>query len=233
VTYGTPVRAVLIANRGDNDGGVVGRLLRERGFVCEQWAREDALEWPQLSSDVAVVVPLGSDWSVYWPDIAHLVEAEAALLRAAHQAGIPVFGICFGGQILAHALGGEVKRAEKPEIGWFSIDWTVTQVTLPAVDDAVWLQWHYDRCLPPEEAEILATSPVGVQVFRLGRSFGVQFHPEVTPQIIERWSSGPGADELHKVGISPQELCAETEKRAHTSAAHAATLVDWFFEHAT
>jgi hypothetical protein len=74
---------------------------------------------------------------------------------------------------------------------------------------------------------------VGVQVFRLGRSFGVQFHPEVTPQIIERWSSGPGADELHKVGISPQELCAETEKRAHTSAAHAATLVDWFFEHAT
>ena len=231
------MRAVLIANRGDNDGGVVGDQLRAHGYVFEHWVREDAAAWTDLPADVELVVPLGSDWSVYWPDIAPAVEAEARLLRAAHHRGTPIFGICFGGQMLAHALGGRVERAERPEIGWFSIDWAVTKVTDSAVVETLatarWLQWHYDRFIPPADAQVLATGPLGVQAFVTGRSFGVQFHPEITPEIVERWSSGAGAEELVRSGIDPDELRRATRVHASDSASRAHDLVDWFVRHLT
>lgn len=228
---------MLIANRGDNDGGVVGQLLRSRGYVFEHWVREDAPTWPDLPADVQLVLPLGSDWSVYWPDIAPSVEAEASVLRTAHTRGTPVFGICFGGQMLAHALGGRVERAERAEIGWFSVDWNVTEVTteanLASLADARWLQWHYDRFLPPAGARILATGPLGVQAFVAGRSFGVQFHPEATPEIVGRWASGAGAEELVRSGIDPDALVASSHEHAAQSVRHAGTLVEWFVEHLT
>ena len=231
------MRALLIANRGDNDGGVVGHLLRARGYVFEHWVREDSDDWAELPGDVELVVPLGSDWSVYWPDIAPAVEAEAGLLRAAHRRGTPVFGICFGGQMLAHALGGRVERAERPEIGWFSIEWSVTNVTpsslVEALAPAHWLQWHYDRFVPPPDAQVLATGPLGVQAFLTGRSFGVQFHPEATPEIVEHWSSGAGTEELVRSGIDPDELRRATSEYASQSALRAEVLVDWFVGHLT
>ena len=228
---------MLIANRGDNDGGVVGHLLRARGYVFEHWVREDAAAWTELPADVELVVPLGSDWSVYWPDIAPAVEAEARLLRAAPRRGTPLFGICFGGQMLAHALGGRVERAERPEIGWFSIEWHVTEVTphppVEVLSPARWLQWHYDRFIPPADAQVLATGPLGVQAFLTGRSVGVQFHPEITPEIVERWSSGAGAEELVRSGIDPDELRRATHVHASDSALRAEDLVDWFVRYLT
>jgi GMP synthase-like glutamine amidotransferase len=228
---------VLIANRGDNDGGVVGQLLRHRGYVFEHWVREEAATWPELPPDVELVLPLGSDWSVYWPDIAPSVEAEAALLRVAHGRGIPVFGICFGGQMLAHALGGRVERAERPEIGWFSVNWNVTEVTsapfVEALAPTFWLQWHYDRFVPPAGTRVLATGDLGVQAFVEGRSLGVQFHPEATPEIVDRWSSGAGVDELVRSGIDPDELREASHLHAMQSARSAEILVDWFVRHVT
>ncbi len=231
------MRAVLIANRGDNDGGAVGQLFRDRGYVFEHWVREDAETWPELPPDVELVLPLGSDWSVYWTDIAPAVEAEVGLLHRAHRRGTPVFGICFGGQILAHALGGYVEQAEHPEIGWFSADWNVTEVTsttfVDAIASALWLQWHYDRFIPPSEARVLATGELGVQAFSIGRSLGVQFHPEATPEIVDRWSSGSGADELVRSGIDPHTLRDESRVRASQSMHSAEILVEWFIQHLT
>ena len=228
---------MLIANRGDNDGGVVGQLLRNRGYVFEHWVREDATGWTDLPDDVELVVPLGSDWSVYWPDIAPSVEAEAGILRAAHRRGTPVFGICFGGQMLAHALGGRVERAEKPEIGWFSVDWSMTNVTpvdlVRVLSPTLWLQWHYDRFVPPADAHVLATGPLGAQAFVIGHSLGLQFHPEATPEIVERWTSGPGEEELVRSGIDPDELRRATREHASQSASRAEVLVDWFVRHLT
>lgn len=228
---------MLIANRGDNDGGVVGQLFRDRGYVFEHRVREEAAAWPELPADVELVLPLGSDWSVYWTDIAPSVEAEAALLRVAHGRGTPVFGICFGGQILAHALGGRVERAERPEIGWFSVNWNVTEVTSQAfverIAPTLWLQWHYDRFIPPMEARTLGEGDLGTQAFVAGRSLGVQFHPEATPEIVERWSSGAGADELVRSGIGPDELRDASHLNALQSARSAEILVDWFIRHVT
>ena len=59
---------------------------------------------------------LGSEWSVYWPEVAEYVAAETALIREAHRRGIPQFGICFGNQSMAHALGGTVERARAAQV---------------------------------------------------------------------------------------------------------------------
>ncbi|MBU6227375.1 MAG: gamma-glutamyl-gamma-aminobutyrate hydrolase family protein [Acidobacteria bacterium] len=229
------MRAIIIANHGDADGGEVAHRFARLGWSFETWNRERAPEWEPLPDDVGLVVPLGSDWSVYWDDVAPFVAAEAELLRVAHGRRVPIFGVCFGGQMLAHALGGRVERADQPEIGWFSVDpnpeMTPFLAENPPFHHNPWFQWHYDRFVPPMEATVLATGAQGTQAFLLDRSLGLQFHPEVTPAIIERWSTGHGAVELARVGVDPEALAAATRSHAHVSAHAAHRVVDWFTEH--
>ncbi|MCX6529767.1 MAG: gamma-glutamyl-gamma-aminobutyrate hydrolase family protein [Actinobacteria bacterium] len=226
------MRAILIANQGDNDGGHVVSAFQNMGYVFTQLTREESDQWPLLGQDVELVVSLGSDWSVYWTEVAHHVYKESELLRSAHEAGIPLFGVCFGAQILAFALGGEVKAAHHTEIGWFSVDWepNFTQ-KMPDFAQKQWFQWHYDMLIPPAEAQIWAKSSAGVQAFQCGRSFGVQFHPEVTPAVVQRWSrvgTATGPVELQQAGIDPETLLEETARRADTYASQCAVLLEYF-----
>lgn len=127
------------------------------------------------------VVTLGStcaadDDSVAWQSV------EQAALRAAVEADVPILGICFGGQSLARALGGSVRRAARPEIGWVSIG-----AVDAALDDGPWMAWHGDEILPPAGASVLARNASGVQAFRLGPHVGLQFHPEVDEAIVATW----------------------------------------------
>lgn len=231
------MRGILIANDADNDAGVVGAIFVDLGYTFTQLTRENAENWPKLGADIELVVSLGSEWSVYWPDIAKNMECEADLLREAHQRRIPTLGICFGAQMLAHALGGSVLAAPTPEIGWFTVVWKDNfEGSEPLFahlgadfGEKLWFQWHYDTFLPPSEAQILATSPVGIQAFRLGTSLGIQFHPEVTPAIVERWMSGKGADEIRAVGREPDQLRHECEVNCEESRVAAVGLVAWFF----
>lgn len=223
------MRAIIIANHADADGGVVAERFSELGWDFSLWNREEAHTWSDLPDDIGLVVPLGSDWSVYWEDIAAFVAGEARILATGHQRGVPVFGICFGGQMLAHALGGKVERAAAPEIGWYSV--AADPENAPIFGQNPWFQWHCDRFIPPPAARVLATGPQGCQAFVLGSSLGVQFHPEITPAIVERWSSGAGAEELARVGHEPSVLLSDCNSHAHVSARAARGLVDWFVEH--
>lgn len=226
------MRAILIANKGDNDGGHVVAYFQKLGYTFTYLTREESEQWPPVGSDVQLVVSLGSDWSVYWADVAHHVHRESELLKSAHQAGIPLFGVCFGAQILAFALGGEVKRAHHTEIGWFLVDWE-PQFTQKTADFAQkeWFQWHYDMLIPPHDAQIWAKSTAGVQAFQCGRSFGVQFHPEVTPAVVARWSrvgTEAGPVELREAGVDPELLLEETARRADTYASQCEVLLAYF-----
>lgn len=226
------MRAILIANKADDDGGHVVAYFQKLGYSFTTLTREESDKWPLLGNDVQLVVSLGSDWSVYWTDVAEHVRRESELLKGAHQAGTPVFGVCFGAQILAFALGGEVSRAHHTEIGWFSVDWE-PEFPQKTSDFAKkqWFQWHYDMFVPPNDAQIWAHSSAGVQAFQSGRSFGVQFHPEVTPAVVERWSrvgTEAGPVELQQAGIDPQRLLEETARRADTYASQSEELLEYF-----
>ncbi|MEX1106297.1 MAG: type 1 glutamine amidotransferase [Ilumatobacteraceae bacterium] len=219
------MRALLIANAVDADAGFVGDRFRHHGFAFTECHRERPGEWPGLAGHDLVLL-LGSEWSVYWPHVADEVAAETALIRDAHARGIPQFGICFGNQSMAGALGGTVERASEPEIGWYD----VVSDQPAVVAEGPWLQWHYDVVTVPPGATEVARSAVGPQAWRLGRSFATQFHPEATESMLARWTTGAGADELARIGSTPEQVMAATRSNTAVSRRHADMLVDWFLE---
>ena len=219
------MRALLIANALDADAGFVGDRFRHHGYSFTECHREHPEEWPDLDGHDLVLL-LGSEWSVYWPHVADNVASEAALIRAAHERGVPQFGICFGNQSMAYALGGTVERGRTPEIGWYEVTTDVPE----QIASGPWLQWHSDVITVPPGATELARSAVGPQAWSMGRSFATQFHPEATETMLARWTTGAGSDELAAFGSSPEQVMAETRANVSVSREHAEHLVDRFLE---
>ena len=217
------MRVLVIGNEADHDSGFVGDALRDLGASLVPLLREDHAGWPDLDG-IDLVVSLGSSWSVYRPEVATSVEAEAALLRTAHDRGTPILGICFGSQVLAHALGGSVERAPLPEIGWYGV--TPLPVADGLIDAGPWFQWHSDRWTAPDGAEVLAVSPVGNQAFRFGRSTAVQFHPELNPLILDRWLDSLGRAEVAALGLDADALRHQTDREHDAAQVRAAQFVE-------
>lgn len=217
------MRALLIANEGDDDPGFVGERLAEVGYRFVRCRREDPAGWPELAGHDLVLL-LGSEWSVYWPHVAASVDAERALVWAAHARSVPILGICFGAQVVAHALGGAVRRAPVPEIGWLDIETDVPEGIAPGP----WMQWHFDAVSVPLGALELARTAVCPQAFRLGRTLAVQFHPEVTVDVVTRWTADGGAERLAAEGVDLDALLAGTVDAVAASGPNARRLVDWF-----
>ncbi|MEP7114006.1 MAG: gamma-glutamyl-gamma-aminobutyrate hydrolase family protein [Ilumatobacteraceae bacterium] len=220
------MRALLIANAADADGGFVAERFRRHGFSFTECHRENLGDWPAFGGH-DLIVTLGSEWSVYWPHVAESVAAEADLIRSAHTSGVPIYGICYGNQIMAHALGGTVERVPEPEIGWLQVVSDMPEV----LAEGPWMQWHYDVVTLPPEAIEMARTVVGPQAWRMGRSFCTQFHPEATETMIRRWAnSDNGTTELLKYGIKPDDLIEQTRRNVADSQPAAEHLVDWFVD---
>lgn len=217
------MRALLVGNRGDADAGLVGARLGEVGFSFVRNEREYPREWKSLAG-VDLLLLLGSEWSVYWEGNEKEVAAEADLVTTAMQRGVPIFGICYGAQLIAHALGGTVTRSHTPEVGWH----VVSSTAYPDLLSGTWLQWHYDVFTLPSSLQSVAVNDVGPQAMLGRRVFATQFHPEATLDIITRWSTGAGAVELSKLGIDAKHLCEMSVDQVASRAPATARLVDWF-----
>lgn len=176
-------------------------------------------ELPALS-DVSGLLVLGGEQSVREIRSYDYLEREAELMRDAVDAGVPVLGVCLGGQLLAHALGGQVTRMERRMVVWAEVE------RLPAADgDPVFgalprriraLHWNEDSfTLPPGGVELLTRAGPGVEAFRAGdRAWGIQFHPEADAEALESWYAD-GEEWLAEGGISEEE--ARTADRRYLS----------------
>jgi len=204
--------------------GLLATWLEARGMsyeVSRSWLNGRV---PDLDR-YAFVASLGHERGVGDTDDA-AVAAELALLERAVARGVPVLGLCFGGQVLAAALGGRVERAPVPELGWVEID-TDDAARVPA---GPWLEWHFDRFAIPPGGHEIARSAGGSQAFRLGPHLGVQFHPEATVEIVERWARLHGRL-LPGLGIADAAaLLDASPQRREAAAAAAFRLFDAFVE---
>ena len=219
------MRALLIANSDDCDAGFSGERFRYHGYSFIECHRGRPSEWSALDG-IDLVMLLGSEWSVYWPHVSEEVEAELALVRDAHARDVPIYGICFGAQVIAKALGGTVERAREPEIGWYEDIFSDIPDVIPP---GPWMQWHSDVFTIPPGGEELAWSPLATQAYRIGRTFATQFHPEVTESMVTRWAIA-GDNTLQERGTSTDELRNETSRRVLESRPNAERLVDWYLE---
>jgi GMP synthase-like glutamine amidotransferase len=124
------------------------------------------------------------------------VRREQQVVDAAIGHDVPVLGICFGGQMLAQALGGRILACDPPEVGWQVIE-TSDPAAVPA---GPWLLWHGERFTVPAGGQEIARSAACPQAFRYGRHLGLQFHPEVTAELLTAWvDEADGRGELSQV----------------------------------
>lgn len=209
------MRALVLQHDRNAPAGLLAEWAAARGWSLEV-VRMDLSEPVPDVTDLQRVVSLGSDAAAD-DDGVPWQATEQATLRAAVQAGVPVFGICFGGQSLARAMGGDVRRAARPELGWVQIGARDGVVA----DNGPWLAWHVDEILPPPGAEVLAANESGVQAWRLGPHIGLQFHPEVDVEIVDAW-----IESEREVGGIPEGLGDETRRLAPEARERAFALFD-------
>ena len=229
------MRVLVLQQDHVSPPGPVGEAFAARGYDVEQFLVVPADRFADPGVDVAfpdplrydAVVPMGAPWSVTSERIGGWVTAELDLLRRAHHAGVPVLGICFGGQLLAAALGGSVARAAQAEIGWTTVETDEPSLVPPGP----WFAWHEDGWSVPPGAREIARTAVASQAFVLGRSLAVQFHPELTPSQLEGWLANGGGAFLSDAGVDADELLARTHTEAPAAAARAHALVDAFLTH--
>jgi GMP synthase (glutamine-hydrolysing) len=186
--------------------------------------------------DFAAVIPMGGKAHVWDAERVPVLRGQLPFLRQAVEAEVPVFGICLGGQLLASAVGGAVRAAEEPEIGWLQIT-----PTDDAREDPVFrvldrsagvYQWHLDVFEPPAGARVLATSAAAPnQAFRVdgADAWGIQFHPETTPELFELWIAR-NASEVKEAGVDVEALRAAVYKGAKESLRFCTALFDAFID---
>lgn len=217
------MNVMFVANASEGDGGLIESLLAESGARIRRVFREDFPSGLKVDN-LDLLVLLGSSWSLAEPSPA--VKLELQFLESVIRKGVPVFGVCFGAQLLSTVLGGTVTRSTSPEIGWCQVR-SVAEVPCVA---GLWMQWHYDLFSVPNGSELLAVNEVGPQSFCSGRSLGTQFHPEITPTILESWISNGGYNELLTLGLDPDSLFAHSAHCFDSSSAGCKALFDWFLE---
>jgi GMP synthase-like glutamine amidotransferase len=202
-----PLRALILQHEEPTPPGHVTEWLAGHDASVETF-RIDIDDREVDPTGYDLIVSLGSEFAAF-DDSKPFVPREAKLMRTAIDADVPVLGLCFGGQMLARVLGGEVFRGTQSEIGWLPVRSQDPQL----VPDGPWFQWHFDSFTLPPGATQIAESDVGPQAFVAGRSLGLQFHPEVTTQIMDDWVR-EYRHELDADGVDPDALLEETKQRA-------------------
>ena len=184
--------------------------LRSRGLDLvrvELDAGEPLPDWREFPAIVVMGGPMGAYEEGEHPWLA----GEKRLLGEAVEADVPVWGVCLGAQLLAGALGARVYPGEQPEVGLLPVELTPAASSDPVFGEAPssfpTLQWHGDTFDLPEGATLLASSPAYPnQAFRVGRSYALQFHIEVSLELATEWAGVPAYAQSLEATLGPGAL---------------------------
>lgn len=146
------------------------------------------------------LIILGGKESAADDQIHAFMQPEQQMIRNAIQQNLPVFGICLGSQLIARSLGATVERnrlngQDVKEIGWTPLMLTEAgkaDPVLSRLEGAPQFQWHEDTFhLPPDAVHLAASELCPRQAYKLnhpgGKTYAVQFHPEVSLPMIQAW----------------------------------------------
>jgi GMP synthase-like glutamine amidotransferase len=206
--------------------------LRRAGVALDERRLRAGDPLPSLG-EVDGILSLGGERSVRDIEGDEALAAEAELLRAAVAAEVPVLGVCLGGQLLAHALGGSVRRLPRRKVHWAPLEPLPAAAgdpllgALPA--GARGLHWNEDGFEPPPGAvELLRRPGPSGEAFRAGPcAWGVQFHAEVDEPAAEAWYRNWGAA-LAAAGVDEREARAADVRHMAGQAALSEALFGGF-----
>ncbi|QKJ25620.1 gamma-glutamyl-gamma-aminobutyrate hydrolase family protein [Aquiluna borgnonia] len=225
------MKALFIQHDHVSPVGPVGERLEMHGFEIETFevVTEANYRNPNITvdfpdvNDYDLLIPLGAPWGA-WDDacIGNWLSPELAWIASAVKSGKPVLGICFGGQLLARALGGSVAKGPKPELGWTYV--FSDQPDL--VGNGPWFQFHYDRWTLPPGAREIARTPAASQAFVYNKALALQFHPELNLGTLEQWMVWDGREEVTQDGQDPDVMLAQTRSEDPAARLRTFELVD-------
>lgn len=183
------MKAVVLQHETHEGLGLLERPLVDAGFTLTRRFR--GVEHKDLDADLLVI--LGGSMSVWATDQHPFLRDELGLLVERLANGKPCLGICLGAQLLAQAAGAQVSAGKNGlELGVGPVRWTKAALEDPVIKGvppkSVVAHWHEDTWTAVPNATLLAsTDRYTQQAFRLGNSFGLQFHPELTADAYGEW----------------------------------------------
>ncbi len=168
--------------------GILEPLLLADGYEIQNVLAKELPSQINPETYKAIII-LGGPMSAN-DDLKYL-NFEKLLIKDAVLKQVPTLGICLGSQLIASALGGKVYKGIQKEIGWRYIDLSKNgkEGVFKGIRNSRLevFQWHGDTFELPTNAEILASTELYIQAFKIGTAIGIQFHIEVTKNMINDW----------------------------------------------
>jgi len=166
---------------------------------------------------IEALVIMGGPMSVHEEARLPWLTAEKRLIGAALDAGVPVFGVCLGAQLIADVTGARVYRNRFKEIGWFPAEATPEGVGRAALPRSFTpFHWHGETFqLPTDAVRLARTEACEQQMFAIGeRVLGMQFHLEMTGEGIADLAAhcagdletGPFVQDRDELAGSPSDI---------------------------
>ena len=220
--------SVLIVKNITSEGpGTIEDFLKEKGMdysvVDFSGCDSSEADVPDVKKFTHLVI-MGGPMAVYESDGAPSLHFEVAMIRAFILSKKPVLGICLGAQMIAYALKADVYAGGTQEIGWYKVDITSEGMSDPAFASlavnngpiAEVFQWHGDTFDLPKKAVCMASSAAYQnQAFKYSDNvYGLQFHIEVTPDMIREWFEKEKGVDVDKMVEYSQRIFVEYRKRA-------------------
>ncbi|RJQ26481.1 MAG: type 1 glutamine amidotransferase [Peptococcaceae bacterium] len=190
---------------------------------------------PYNLSNYKAMVVLGGPMNVYEEDDYPYLKQIGTLIKEAVVKRIPTLGICLGAQLIAKSLGAPVRRNRVKEIGWHKVRLTAASRHSPLFtglpEEFITFQWHGDTFdLPSGSVHPAFSDACKNQAFSLGTYIhGLQFHPEVTAQMVAEWveAYGDEIEEFGGAGASERLLAETTSKEQESKAAAEKFMANW------
>lgn len=227
-------RVLVLQHEPGDPPGALGEIMSGHGLAWDVVLVEEQ----PLPDDVRAydaLIAMGGPQHVGDDERYPYFVPEYALIQQAMQHDLPYLGICLGGQLLAHALGGRVTRHEQTELGFVQVDFTEAGRADPLYQGLPGhqrvFQWHEDTfALPPGAVRLATNAHTQNQAFRVGRrAYALQYHIELTPDLFRQWVA-LWEKEMQAV-LGPQgaaHLLASAEDVLPTYQAHARQLFENF-----
>lgn len=202
-------KVLVIKNAGLEGPGTIGEMLESDGYFLEIISAKRQ-KIPAL--DHSMVIILGAPQSAN-DDLQYLKD-ELELIRTAAQKNIPTLGICLGSQLIAKAFGARVYPGPKKEIGFYHNilqDKTAKSSLFSGLSEPFTVfHWHGDTFEIPPGGQRLAYSDLYNQAFQYKSAVGVQFHLEVSSDMIQSWLDHT-QENLNLPYLDPQRIRSEID----------------------
>ena len=214
---------IVVVKHVEKEGpGLIERFFRADGWNLKtiELARGEKL--PETLEDTAAVIMLGGPMNVYEEKAYPFLKDEDNFIRRVLIEEIPYLGICLGGQLLSKACDSRVGKSPVKEVGWYTVELTKESrkdllfTGLPRTFKV--FQWHEDAFEVPAGGLLLAQGKgCKNQAFKIGtNAYGLQFHIEVTEEMIESWlEDEAGQLDVGKILSDTKRLKEALELQAH------------------